>query len=42
MAAGMQCLKEDSGHVLGLLSEILTTPVLPEEKINLNKSQVRK
>lgn len=40
MLAGMQCLKEDCGHVLGLLNEVLTSPVLPEEKISLNKSQV--
>lgn len=38
--AGMQCLKEDTSHVLDLLVELLMTPALPEDKIQLNKNQV--
>ena len=38
--AGMQCLKEDTAYVLDLLSELLLTPSLPDDKIQLNKNQV--
>ena len=37
----MQCLKEDVAHVIGLLNELLTEPLLPDDKIELNKNQVR-
>ncbi|KAK9830103.1 hypothetical protein WJX72_009788 [[Myrmecia] bisecta] len=37
---GFECLKEDSNKVLGLLTEVVTDPALPQDKINQYKAQV--
>jgi hypothetical protein len=39
--AGFECLKEDVEDVMGLLSEIILTPALPQQKIDIVKAQVR-
>ena len=38
--AGFQSLTEDTQQVLGLLTELLQSPVLPDNKIQLVKNQV--
>lgn len=40
VSAGYQCLKEDAEQVTGLLAELLTAPLLPEDKLRLYKGQV--
>lgn len=40
LAAGFECLAEDVDEVMGLFSEVLNSPALPEEKVALYKSQV--
>lgn len=38
--AGFECLAEDTEEIVGLFSEVLMSPALPEDKIALYKSQV--
>lgn len=40
LTAGFECLAEDVDEVIGLFSEVLTAPALPEDKVALFKSQV--
>ncbi|GAX72597.1 hypothetical protein CEUSTIGMA_g53.t1 [Chlamydomonas eustigma] len=40
LSAGFYCSKEDMKEVLGLMSEILKSPVLPESKIQQVKNQI--
>jgi zinc protease len=39
-ALGWQCLREDAGEVLGLFAEVVLQPALPQDKLDLAKSQV--
>ncbi|KAK9809719.1 hypothetical protein WJX73_009490 [Symbiochloris irregularis] len=36
---GFSCLKEDTRHVLGLFAEVLQQPALPQDRLQLAKSQ---
>lgn len=38
--AGFECLAEDVDEVMGLYSEVLQSPALPEDKIALYETQV--
>lgn len=38
--AGFECLAEDTEEIVGLFSEVLMSPALPEDKLALYKSQV--
>jgi len=38
--AGFRCLKEDVAHLMDLFTDVLTSPALPQEEIDLNKNQV--
>ena len=39
--AGFECLSEDVADVMGLFSEVILQPALPQSKLDLFKSQVR-
>ena len=39
--AGFECLSEDVGDVMGLFSEVILQPALPQSKLDLFKSQAR-
>ena len=38
--AGFECLTEDLEEVMGLFAELLLTPALPQDKLDLAKAQV--
>lgn len=38
--AGFECLTEDLEEIMGLFTELLLTPALPQEKLDLAKAQV--
>ncbi|KAL4448464.1 hypothetical protein ABPG75_005683 [Micractinium tetrahymenae] len=37
---GFQCLREDTAEVMALFAEVVQTPAIPQEKLDLAKSQV--
>ncbi len=37
---GFGCLPEDAPAVLGMFSDLITSPVLPQQRIDLYKAQV--
>ena len=39
-AVSFECLSEDSGEVLSLVGELVTSPALPLDQLSLAKSQV--
>lgn len=41
-AFGFSCLSEDVGEVLGLFAEVARQPALPQDKLDLAKTQVRR
>lgn len=41
LLSGFECLAEDVEEVMGLFSEVVQSPALPEDKITLYKSQVK-
>ena len=38
--AGFECLTEDLEEIMGLFTELLLTPALPQDKLDLAKAQV--
>jgi hypothetical protein len=41
VCTGFECLKEDVDDVVRLFSEIILTPALPQQKIEIVRAQVR-